>query len=163
MFAALDRLCELAEFRDQGLTVVDTFEGDEQRVAFRTVVQLGGELLVLVDPELLEHPRFGELHQAHAEHVRARLSEVVTRLRRWLRGVTWIGVGGVALLTGSLSASLGLSELLIGEVEHALHVGLAAVLGGVAWPLGGKLLGVFVRRRLGEQSRLDQLISRKSR
>ncbi len=107
-------------------------------VLIRTVVQIDGDVLVMLHPEVLTRPDFPELLSAHQHRVREAMIEARQRLARLPR---------FAELLRRVAPVLGVAqwvlwpEQLPGDWVH--HLLLA---GGFAWGVLGRRLGGWVLR-----------------
>lgn len=131
----------LAELSAGGLLIVDRFpdRADEQ-VAFRTLLQLDGDVVLSIHADALNRPDFAELLAEHQRHVAAVLDSKRKRLRT-LASSFGIGAG---LFSCVLGTGLGYGGFVIELQSLSLEWAIAAV-----GTVGGVLV-VAVRRTLGE-------------
>ncbi|PRQ05297.1 hypothetical protein ENSA5_04160 [Enhygromyxa salina] len=117
------RLAELREL------LVDLIEGgvviteppspvEGEQVAFRTLIQLDGDICMSIHAEALADPDFAATCARHIAHVREELARHTRALRRWVRAPAWIcGALGFSLVYG-LGLALDVRGDLASVVVH---------------------------------------------
>jgi hypothetical protein len=145
----------LGELASGGMVVVDRFEDDqpddhsgEEQIAFRTLVQLDGDMCLSIHAEALARPDFGEALARHTEHVRAVLGDELDRLRSFAATAIWRGrVLGIVVGAGS-GNWLGKLEVLLLDVSVAVVMTATAVVGAVLFGAIGRAgVRMLLRRR----------------
>jgi hypothetical protein len=127
----------LNEFTAGGIVIVDRFpDRQDDQVAFRTLLQLDGDVLCSIHAEALGRPDFAQLLEQHQAHV----CKVLDAKRQRLRVLTTSF--GVAI--GMLGAGISFSGL--AADLQAISVGWAIAATG---SVGGVLLWAL-RRALGD-------------
>jgi cytosine/adenosine deaminase-related metal-dependent hydrolase len=124
----------LEDFMTGGVVVVDQFPApDDDVVAFRTLIQPGGDVCLSIHPRVLERADFKQRLTDHQQHVHAVLDAKRTRLRRLatLAGVAFGTVGGVG--------GLGVGYQF--DLVTLVHGIPPEVMLWAAWFVGGVLFG----------------------
>lgn len=148
-FASLDVPRLLGEFTSGGIVIVDRFpDRDDDQVAFRTLLQLDGDVLMSIHKDALVRPDFGALLDKHQSHVCEVLDAKGQRLRVLANGFGIvfgvIGLGGAGasfggLVVGLQTISLGWAIAATGSVGGVLLWALRRAIGDV-------LLRILLRR-----------------
>jgi hypothetical protein len=129
----------LGELTTGGVVIVDRFPGrDDEQVAFRTLLQLDGDVLLAIHADALARPDFAELLAQHQAHVCKVLDAKGQRLKRLSTGFG-VAVGVLGLGAGASFGGLA-ADLQSLSVEWAI---------AAASSVGGVLLWAW-RRALGE-------------
>lgn len=141
-FAEFDFRQLLGDFTTGGLVIVDRFpDRDDDQVAFRTLLQLDGDVIFSIHADAVVRSDFAELLGNHQRHVRAVLEAKGKRLRLLASGfgyaLGFVGITGVG-------AGVGLGDLT--SFLQSLTVEWAIAASG---SVGGVLL-VARRRNLGD-------------
>lgn len=140
----------LGELTTGGVVIVDRFpDRDDEQVAFRTLLQLDGDVLLTIHADALARPDFADLLAQHQAHVCKVLDAKGLRLRRLSTGFgVAVGVLGLGLGAGASVGGLA-ADLQSLSVEWAIAA--ASSVGGVllwAWrrALGDVGLRLLLRR-----------------
>jgi hypothetical protein len=150
----LEQLRELVDMLEDGLLVVDGLREGDSQPAFRTLVQLDGDVMSSISAAALSDPEFASAHMRHVANVGQQLRAHTVRLRRQARWVSAFVSGGGACLVGFGSYGSGLTlEFVDGMWEMILSGAGGLFVGVVAWPLGGKVLQGVISWRLGHERR----------
>lgn len=130
----------LRELAVDGLLVADTLDGE---VAFRTLIQVDGDVCCSIRRDALTAANFRAAHDAHLEHVEREVGEIIGRFERWatrkgrligiLVGLASTGVSGLWLLDGRSLDALSLLELAeAAGLGLGVGAGVGVVLTGAA-------------------------------
>ena len=129
----------LNDLTSGGVVIVDRFpDRDDEQVAFRTLLQLDGDVILSIHAEALARPDFRALLDGHQQHVCRVLDAKGQRLRTLANGFG-VAVGVVGLGAGVSFGGLA-TELQSISVEWAI---------AAAGSVGGVLLWAL-RRSLGD-------------
>jgi hypothetical protein len=149
---------ELVELYENGLLVVDVLREGDAQPAFRTVVQIDGDVLSIIGAGAVKDPNFAEAYARHIEHVGARLRALTDRPRRWARRFSAV-VSGV--WTGLVAVGMrgsGTATQIVGEAwDEVYSAACGFLVGVVVWPLGRRLLRRVVAWGLEEERRARAL------
>lgn len=141
----------LAELAAGGLLIVDPFpdavgQGEEQ-IAFRTLVQLDGDVCLSIHAGVVARSDFAELFAAHSRHVREVLEYKGARLRRLANIFSRFGLVLGALGGGGAGMQTGDITLLVLHIPATVMPYAAASLGAaVFWMLADAGLRLLLRR-----------------
>ncbi len=124
-----------------GLRGAESDDGDQ--VAFRTLIQLDGDICLSIHPQALKSPDFAAAYARHNARVHDVLARRKATLRRSIRGASWIS----GLLGGGLVLASGSGE----ELTQMLLPSAYADLGSAAVALAGGLLTSRLGRLLTRQ------------
>lgn len=122
----------LAELAGGGILIVDGFpDRQDDQVAFRTLIQLDGDVSLTIHAEALARADFAELLAGHHDHVR----EILEQKRAWLARVSNLFVVGsvVTGFFGGHQAGSGFAglELLILTIPDVVMPYAAGIVGSV--------------------------------
>jgi hypothetical protein len=150
----IEHLREFVELYEDGLLIVDVLHEGDPAPSFRTLVQLDGDVLSLIDADALSDPKFAEARDRHMAHVNARLQLLIARPRRWAIGVSLIVSGVWTGVTGVVTQSTGFATQMVGERwDEIFSVAGGFLIGTIVWPLGRRALQRLIAWRIGERSR----------
>lgn len=158
----IEQLRELADLLEDGLLVVDPLREGGQP-AFRTLVQLDGDVLSSIAAAALTDPEFADAHARHLEHVGQHIRSHAARLRRQIRRLSALVSGGGAVVVGFGAHGSGLALQLVDGIWGVLLSGAGGLLVAVViWPLGRKLLLELIMWRLSHDrhSRISAALDR---
>ena len=114
-----------------------TESDDGAQVAFRTLIQLDGDICLSIHAQALQSPDFAAAYARHNARVHDVLARRKAALRRSIRGASWI----TGLLGGGLVLASGSGEQLAQTLLPAAYADLGSA--GVA------LAGGLLTSRLG--------------
>jgi hypothetical protein len=154
-FAELDFPQVLGEFTSGGVVIFDRFpDRDDDQVAFRTLLQLDGDVLLSIHAEALARADFAELLDNHQKHVCKVLDAKAQRLRR-LANNFGIAFGLVGLGAG---VSFGGVASYLQSISLEWVIAASGSVGGVLWAarrtLGDFWLRAVLRRWAFARARL---------
>jgi hypothetical protein len=150
----IEQLRELVDLLEDGLLVVDPLREGDPQPAFRTLIQLDGDVLSSIAASALTDPQFAKAHARHVERVGQVLRMHTERLRRRVRRVSAAMSGGGAAVFGLGSYGSGLTLQLVDGAWELLVSGAGGlVVGTILWPLGRRVLQGLISWRLGHERR----------
>jgi hypothetical protein len=150
----IEHLRELVDLLEDGLLVVDPLREGDPQPAFRTLVQIDGDVMSSIAAAALSDPEFARAHKRHIEHVGQQLQAHTSRLQLRIRRLSALMSGGGAAVVGFGSYGSGLTMQLVGGSWEILLSGAGGVfVGVVAWPLGRTVLRGLITWRLGHERR----------
>ncbi len=117
---------------------------DDAQVAFRTLVQLDGDICLSVHARALASPGFEAAYTLHRSRVHKALQRRAIKVRRSVRGIGW----AAGLLGGGLTLTSGTGAELVDRIAPVAYAELLelAVAIAVGFALSG--LGRLLVRRL---------------
>lgn len=146
----------LGDLGTGGLLITDSLVSDEHGgsredmpVAFRTLVQLDGDICTTIRASALDDPEFAAAHARHLAHVDRALRQRTRTLQRWTtRPTRLFGLLGLGLGCGADWQLQLAVQLIDGALSWAVTAG-AGVLGAVVASMLGRLLvGRLIRRTM---------------
>jgi hypothetical protein len=150
----IEQLRELVDLLEDGLLVVDPLRDGDPQPAFRTLVQLDGDVMSSIAAWALSDPEFAQAHARHIEHLGQLLRAHTERLRRRARWVSMAMSSSGATVAGVGSYSSGLSLQLADASWELMVSGAGGFIAGVAiWPLGRMVLHGLIAWRRGHDRR----------
>lgn len=147
------RLSErLGDLECRSVVVSEGFDGGEasgpdEQLAFRTVIQLDGEILSSIHARALADPDFAGAHARHLARVGQILRAHIRQLERLARAATW-GLAGLAgaVVYGS-GACFELAEAVVDAAyAELLTLGVSLVVAALASVMGRALLRRWLPR-----------------
>jgi hypothetical protein len=150
----IEHLRQLVDLLEDGLLVVDVLREGDSQPAFRTLVQLDGDVLTSISPAALDDPDFTRAHERHLLHVGQQLRAHTDRFRVRIRRLSIVLSGGGGAVAGFGSYSSGLSLQFVDGMWAMFVSGAGGVVVAVvAWPLGRVVLQWLITWRLGHDRR----------
>jgi hypothetical protein len=150
----IEQLRELIDLFEDGLLIVDPLREGDPLPAFRTLVQLDGDVMSSIAASALNDPEFGKAHARHVERVSQLLRAHTERLRRRVRRLSAAMSGGGATVVGYGSYSSGLTLQFVDGMWGLMLSGAGGlVVGTIMWPLGRWVLQALISWRLGHDRR----------
>jgi hypothetical protein len=147
----------LGDLECHSVVISDAFGGGEaaqanEQIAFRTVVQLDGEVLTSIHARALADPDFAGAHARHLARVEEVLRAHVRQLERLATAATW----GLAALTGGVMYGGGSWFDVVESVADLAYpelvtFGASCVGAALTSVLGRKLLGRLIPRLAGRE------------